>query len=213
MLFRSDASGEIIKSIVVGWHPEVDLYTYLIRRALVKRLNKLKELASDTSISEDIRAEYKEKYTSIARDVEETFREMYNAEIELVGIPADPPITAEIQVLPRILEAESRTSGIYAITGASDEINTSGVFTSKLKLFRLRSIDNTKALDINKLALESQKLREGVNQTVQTDTNVTTSTGDLSDGNRWTVVDFLLVEEEQVRLAAGGRWSADLDNN
>lgn len=119
-----DANGEIIKSIVVGWRPEVDLYTYLIRKSLVKRLVRLKDLSNDTSIDAETREQYRTKYLELATSMETSFREMYNAEIELVGIPADPPITAEIQVLPRILEAESRTSGIYAITGASDVIST-----------------------------------------------------------------------------------------
>ena len=145
-----DRNGEVIKSLVVGWHPEVDLYTYLIRKSLVKRLDKLKELAFDTSLNEETRNSYVDKYKAMATDVEESFREMYNAELELVGIPADPPLTAEIQIIPRILEAESRTSGIYAITGATDVISNTGIFISTLKLFRLRSIDNVKELDISK---------------------------------------------------------------
>lgn len=156
-----DNNGDIIKSIVVGWNPEVDLYTYLIRKSLVKRLTRLKDLSLDASISEEVRKEYRTKYAKVAFDMEDTFREMYNAEIELVGIPADPPLTAEIQVLPRILETESRTSGIYAITGASDKISTSGVFTSSLKLFRLRSIDGVKELNVEKLIAETTSVTGG----------------------------------------------------
>lgn len=154
-----DEYGNVIKSLVSGWNPEVDLYTYLIRKAMVKRLARLKELSNDTSLAEETRSEYKKKYYKLATDVESSFKEMYNAEIELVGIPADPPLTAEVQVLARVLESVSRTSGIYAITGATDSISSNGTFTSKLKLFRLRSIDNTKELNISKLAA----FNEGVN--------------------------------------------------
>ena len=131
-------SGTPVKSLVVGWKPEVDLYTYLIRKALVKRHSKLKELASQET---DPNGEYTQKYKLVAESVKDTFREMYNAEIQLIGIPADPPITAEVNIQAYILESESRTSGVYSITNATDTISTNGTYISTLKLFRQRSID------------------------------------------------------------------------
>lgn len=121
------------KNIVTGWRPEVNLYDYLIRSANSIRYKKLQELAKTSK-------EYEEIYKSYAGYSDEVV-EMYNAELEIIGVPADPPFGAEIRVLPRILESFSRTQGIYIITGASDEISNNGVFRSKLKLFRKGSID------------------------------------------------------------------------
>jgi len=132
------SSGTPVKSLVVGWKPEVDLYTYLIRKALVKRHNRLKQLAME---EDDPNGEYNQKYNLVAESIQDTFREMYNAEIQLVGIPADPPLTAEVTIEPYILESVSRTAGVYIITGASDTISTRGTYVSNLKLFRVRSTE------------------------------------------------------------------------
>ena len=178
-----DNNGDVIKSLVVGWRPEVNLYTYLIRKSLTKRLVRLKELSDNSSISEETRKEYKTKYLELATSMEDTFREMYNAEIELVGIPADPPLTAQIAVLPRILETESRTGGIYAITNATDNISTNGVYTSSLKLFRLRNIDNVKELDIDKIKNKVSTSNSKSKTTTYTTTPQPSKA--YSDGSRW----------------------------
>ena len=124
------------KNIVTGWRPEVNLYTYLIRSANNIRYKKLQNLA-------DFNPQYEktlQQYSGYSSEVVE----MYNAELELIGVPADPPFGAEVEVIPRILESFSRTSGVYIINGASDEINNNGVFKSKLKLVRKGSIDINK---------------------------------------------------------------------
>ena len=132
------SSGSVVKSIVLGWNPEVDLYTYLIRKSLFKRQARLKELADQET---ETNGPYKQKYDEVVKSIKDDLREMYNAELQLIGIPADPPLTAEIEIHPKILENESRTAGIYMITGATDSISTQGTYTSILKLFRLRSTD------------------------------------------------------------------------
>ena len=130
------SSGSVVKSIVLGWNPEVDLYTYLIRKSLFKRQARLKLLADQET---EPNGPYTKKYEEVVKSIKDDLREMYNA--ELIGIPADPPLTAEIEIHPKILENESRTAGIYMITGATDSISTQGTYTSTLKLFRLRSTD------------------------------------------------------------------------
>lgn len=67
--------------------------------------------------------------------------ELYDAEITLVGIPADAPIEAHIKIIPRILESVSRTAGVYIVKGSEDHITNGGVYTTKLKLFRKDDVD------------------------------------------------------------------------
>ena len=65
---------------------------------------------------------------------------MYDAELETIGIPADPVLLAEVKVVPRILESVSRTAGYYIIQGCTDEIDNRGRYTSTLKLFRMKNL-------------------------------------------------------------------------
>lgn len=123
------------KNIVTGWKPEVDLYSYLMRRANHQRYLKIKELYEKDPDT------YKEKYDMLATSFSNDVVEMYNAELELIGIPADPPMAAEVVIIPRILGSFSRTMGVYSITSSSDEISNTGVFRTTLKLVRQRSID------------------------------------------------------------------------
>lgn len=67
--------------------------------------------------------------------------EMYDAELTIVGIPSDIPLGCEIKIKPRINQAVSRTAGIYMVKGCTDRIDTSGKFSSTLKLLRLKSLD------------------------------------------------------------------------
>lgn len=124
------------KNIVVGWSPEVDLQTYVINKAMEKRYAQLKQLVDDNPNN----LEYKQKLASI-QSYDQPYTEMYNATLQIVGIPADPPEAAEIIVKPRLLESVSRTSGVYAINGCEDNISTSGVYVTTLSLFRLRNVD------------------------------------------------------------------------
>ena len=143
------------KNIVTGWKPEVDLYTYLIRNANHNRFKKIEELHNQFPDNKY----YAETYEKLAISFRSDIVEMYNAELELIGIPADPPMTAQIEVIPRILEKVSRTAGIYVITGASDEISNTGIFKSTLKLFRVGSRDlDTKSLTakMNEIAQDTK---------------------------------------------------------
>ena len=114
---------------------------------------------------------------------------MYNAELELIGIPADPPMSAEIEVVPRVLENVSRTAGIYVITGASDEITNTGIFSSTLKLFRVRSRnpDVYSSLTINETA-QKTKVEKQDNGTYMVVTQIDDKTREYkfidADGNR-----------------------------
>lgn len=132
-------SDEPIKSIVLDWKPEVDLYTYITRKSQVRRLNRLNALRLNADGT--VNREYEENYQALAKSVQSEITDMYNAEMNILGIPADPPMTAEITVIPHVLERESRTQGIYMIQGASDVINTSGQFITTLKLFRIGNTD------------------------------------------------------------------------
>ena len=67
---------------------------------------------------------------------------MYDAQLQILGIPADPPIGALIPILPTILETPSRTAGFYMINGCTDNISTNGVYITTLNLFRIRGLDD-----------------------------------------------------------------------
>lgn len=129
--------GKQQKNIVTGWTPEVNLYQYLIGVSQDKRLARLKQLVEDNPDN----TEYKSRYESAKENAGTPYVEMYNATLTILGIPADPPICAEVTIIPRILESVSRTAGIYSIISCSDEISSAGVYTTTLKLFRQRSID------------------------------------------------------------------------
>ena len=87
-------------------------------------------------LKDEIIAKYNEKLKEVTNQA----FEMYSATITLIGIPADPPLCAEIRVIPRILESVSRTAGVYMIASCTDNISTRGVYTTQLKLNRIRSI-------------------------------------------------------------------------
>ena len=122
-------------TIVTGWSPSVDLRQYLIQKSLFMRYPRLKAEA-EASGNEDLARKYRNKMINI--DTE--FGEYYDATISFVGVPADPPVGAEITVKPRILNAESRTSGVYTVVSGEDNISTNGEFTSSLNLVRKRSL-------------------------------------------------------------------------
>lgn len=63
--------------------------------------------------------------------------EYYKATITLVGIPADIPVSCVLSIKPKIFESISRTQGNYMVLGATDKINTNGLFTTTINLFRL----------------------------------------------------------------------------
>ena len=130
------------KNIVVGWKPEVNLKTYLIRKAYYLRVkNDLETLESDGN------TEALEQYKKNLSGYNDDLREVYDAQLQLVGIPATPPVNAEVKIIPRVLESESRQAGIYRIINCSDDISTGGVYTTTLKLLRVRGFQDA-TLDV-----------------------------------------------------------------
>ena len=81
-----------------------------------------------------------EGYKNDNDEINSEVYEMYDAELETIGIPADPVLLAEVKVVPRILESVSRTAGYYIIQGCTDEIDNRGRYTSTLKLFRMKNL-------------------------------------------------------------------------
>ena len=124
------------KNIITGWSPVVDLKRYLISKSLALRYPRLREQAL-TEGNQSKADEYQKKLVNINTEL----TEMYDAELQIVGIPADPPVTAEIRVIPRVLESVSRTAGVYVIRGCVDEITSNGKYTTTLTLFRKRSLN------------------------------------------------------------------------
>lgn len=78
---------------------------------------------------------------------------VYDAQIEIAGIPADIPIGVLITVRPLIYGKEHHTAGVYLITGASSNITSNG-FTTNLKLVKYISDD------FNWLAKMIKKIRD-----------------------------------------------------
>lgn len=123
--------------LIIAWKPEVNAFLYLIRKA---RWLRNKEMLKEAYESQDKTIIKKAEDKLIA--VNDNLREMYNAQIQIVGIPADPPIGAEIEIYPQNLETVSRTAGVYMITGCTDEISSNGSYTTTLELFRMRGFND-----------------------------------------------------------------------
>lgn len=126
-------------NIVVEWSPQIDLQLYLIRNAKHRAGNYNlftdKQYLIDADILKDIN---ENQFLGIAQSVQTPF----DAQLTLVGIPADPPLGAYITIKPRILETVSRTAGVYMITGCKDVISTNGTYTTTLDVYRVRSAIN-----------------------------------------------------------------------
>ena len=129
------------KNIVVEWKPEVDLYQYIIRKFNHSRVTQDETQTIDLEDEDNIKNGVTEVVQDKFRMQQDDLLEMYNATLTLVGIPADPPLTAEVRVQPRILQNVSRTAGVYIIQDCEDDISTAGVYTTTLKLFRTRSLN------------------------------------------------------------------------
>lgn len=67
-----------------------------------------------------------------------TTDEYYKAKLTLVGMPCDIPIGVLLDIKPVILESVSRTQGKYYTLSSTDSINTNGLFTTTIELFRLK---------------------------------------------------------------------------
>lgn len=72
------------------------------------------------------------------KELSNTTEEFYKAKLTLVGIPCDIPIGVLLDIKPVILESISRTQGKYYTLGAKDTINSNGLFTTTIEVFRLK---------------------------------------------------------------------------
>lgn len=131
--------GQKTQNIVVGWKPEVNNMLYLIRKARVLRYERDNSLSQVQNSDND---NSKQSITDKLVKVNDDLNEMYDAQLQVLGIPADPPIGALIPILPTILETPSRTAGLYMIIGCTDEISSSGVYITTLRLLRIRGLND-----------------------------------------------------------------------
>ena len=99
--------------------------------------NNIKIEDENDSTSKVIAEAQKNKFSYAGLDA----IERYDATLDLVGIPAEPPLMAELKILPVFLQKVSRTAGVYAIKSVIDTINTNGVFKTSLTLQRLRGLE------------------------------------------------------------------------
>lgn len=129
--------GQKTQNIVIGWKPEVNTMLYLIRRARTTRYERELQEAINSGNESSIQAA-KDKLVK----VNDNLNEMFDAQLQILGIPADPPIGALIPVIPTILETPSRTAGLYMIIGCTDEISSSGVYITTLRLLRIRGLND-----------------------------------------------------------------------
>lgn len=105
-------------NIVTDWNPGVDLRLYLIQKAC--KLRGIENTQEGSEVSDEI-------------------FECYDSTITLLGIPTDVPLGATVKIIPKVLESESRTAGIYMIRGATDTISNQGVFSTELQVLRIGS--------------------------------------------------------------------------
>lgn len=165
------------QNIVVGWKPEVDTRLYLIRRARATRYEADLEAAKASGDEKSIKS-LNEKLVEVNDDL----NEMFDAQLQIIGIPADPPVGALIPILPTVMETPSRTAGWYMIVGCTDEISSAGLYLTTLKLFRIRGIDDP----VKELTPPSESDTQQPNNTNNTTNTTNTSSGYAGGGNgRW----------------------------
>ncbi len=150
-------------NIVIEWSPQVDLKLYLIRKAMYKAdMVNLLTTKGYRIDSDTLKAINENKYLGVAQAVQPPF----DAQLTLLGIPADPPLGAQLVIKPRILETVSRTAGVYMITGCEDNISTNGVYTTTLDVYRIKSTINDLINDELKRQ-EEVYINQQENQTVE----------------------------------------------
>lgn len=147
------------QNIVLGWKPEVNTMIYLIRKARTMRAEK--ELADiNESGNEEAIKSSKERLVEVNDDL----NELYDAQLQILGIPSDIPLGVEIKVCPKILETMSRTAGVYVTNGATDVISSNGFFSTTLKLYRIRNLDvQTVTFDIPPIDTNEQAQQDNKN--------------------------------------------------
>lgn len=125
-------------NLVIDWRPETDLRLYILQKmVLLANNDNIKIEDENDSTSKVIAEAQKNKSSYAGLDA----IERYDATLDLVGIPAEPPLMAELKILPVFLQKVSRTAGVYAIKSVTDTINTNGVFRTSLTLQRLRGLE------------------------------------------------------------------------
>lgn len=128
-------------NIVVNWNPSVDNMTYLIQRAsYIRAQQQLEEggIDLDSIENDDYKSAIADAVENNVTRIESSIvKEYYDAELTLIGIPADPPVCLRMIILPRIGESVSRTKGTYIVESATDTISSKGVYTTLLKLTRI----------------------------------------------------------------------------
>ena len=105
-----------------------------IKQAYDRKID-LKDISDITGLSIK---ELQEELTNVNDDL----NEMFDAQLQTIGIPADVPIGVEVGIEPHILETVSRLAGIFVIVGASDTITSNGIFSTTYKLFRIRGFND-----------------------------------------------------------------------
>lgn len=101
---------------------------------VISAINKVQKDSLENSIA-SLNANIKELQDSL--NAYSQGYEFYKATITLVGIPTDIPVSCILSITPKIFESISRTQGNYMVLGATDKINTNGLFTTTINLLRL----------------------------------------------------------------------------
>lgn len=191
-------------NLVIGWNPEVNLKAYFLAKAQVsqakaqiaeidKQVEDYESIQS-TAVSahadwgtgssyimaeqkiktlEEERSRLNEKLIAFSKSYE-----FYKASITLVGIPSDIPLNIVLSIKPKILESISRTQGKYYVLGSKDKINTNGLYTTKINLFRLKDIDKTPDTITKAIVTTAQN----VGDSVVNSSGVKEFTGESMDG-------------------------------
>lgn len=132
-------------NIAIKWNPSVDTKTYLIRKALVNRtmekFNKGEYSFDKLKEKDNITSDIVKIFSRDNIDLQPSLIEEFDAELTLVGMPCDIPINSKLRIVPRILESFSRTAGTYIVKGATDTIDTSGLYTTTIQLFRIGNLN------------------------------------------------------------------------
>lgn len=199
------------RNLVTGWQPEVSTMLYLIRRARAERANVLLGGSVDSegnSLLETFMVETlgdesnnDERRKSLMKqlvDISNNLNEMYDAQLQILGIPADPPLGAEIRIKPVIMQTVSRTAGVYIITGCQDEITTNGMYLTTLQLYRVRALDDS-TVDVEAEAEANRKAQESDAKTKADEYTAGGGGYSSGGGRRW------FFWRSAAEMVAGGR--------
>lgn len=189
---------EGIPNIVVKWNPQINLRLYLLQKAVADRATEIKAENGGDEVSEEFLDTMNETYLRNADAYE-----MYDATLTLLGIPADIPLCAEIIVMPRILESESRTAGIYMLQDCTDKISNNGTFISELKLLRVRDIGESPVARILAKSKTTNKDTVDIANTSSTDPNKTSDTSGQTSTTASSRLDWAKNKLEEINKIFG----------